>query len=109
MEHEVDEITPSALKLVLEDPDDSILLIDVREPSEYRKWHISGAVNMPLRDLVEDVPLVTTDQSLVFVSRIGRRSALGAAIMQDFGMPNVFNLKGGMLAWQAAGYPQAVE
>ncbi len=109
VDHDVDEITPSALKLLLDDPYDEIKLIDVREPSEFRKWHISGSVNMPLRELVEDVPLVTTDQSLVFVSRIGRRSALAVAIMQDFGMPRVFNLKGGMLAWEAAGYPQAVE
>jgi len=109
VDHEVDEITPSTLKLLLDDPYDELMLIDVREPSEYRKWHIPGSVNMPLRDLVNDVPMVTTDQSLVFVSRIGRRSALGVVIMQDFGMPRVFNLKGGMLAWEAAGYPQAVE
>ena len=64
---------------------------------------------MPLRMLADDVPLVTTEQSVVFVSRIGRRSTLAAVIMQDYGQTRVFNLKGGMLAWEAAGFPLAVE
>jgi len=108
-DHEIDHISPTALKLVKDDPYDELLLIDVREQSEYRKWHIPGAVNLPLRKLVDDVPVLTTDQSVVFVSRIGRRSSLAVVIMQDFGMPRVLNLKGGMLAWEAAGFPLAVE
>ncbi len=108
-DHKIEHITPTALKLIKDDPEDELLLIDVREPTEYRKWHIPGSVNMPLRSLVDDVPIMTTDQSVVFVSRIGRRSALAVVIFQDFGMQRVFNLKGGMLAWEAAGFPLAVE
>jgi len=108
-EHEIEQISPTALKLIKDDPSDELYLIDVREPSEYRKWHIPGSVNLPLRKLVDDVPIMTTDQSVVFVSRIGRRSALAVVILQDFGMQRVFNLKGGMLAWEASGFPQAVE
>ena len=67
------------------------------------------AKNLSLRELVDDMPLITTDQVVVFVSRIGRRSELAAVIMQDYGQPRVFNLKGGMLAWEAAGFPLAVE
>jgi len=108
-EHEVDTVTPRSLKILLDDPYDEIVLLDVREASEYRKWHIPGSTNMPLRLLADDVPLMTTNQSVVFVSRIGRRSSLASVIMQDYGHSNVFNLKGGMLAWEAAGYPLAVE
>lgn len=108
-DHEIDEVAPTTLKLLLDDPYDELILIDVREPSEYSKWHIPGSVNFNLRDLVDDVPTISPDQSVVFVSRIGRRSTLGVVIMQDLGMGRVFNLKGGMLAWEAAGYPLAVE
>lgn len=108
-EHEIEQITPTALKLIKDDPDDELFLVDVRELSEYRKWHIPGTVNFPLRNLVDDVPVMTTDQSVVLVSRVGRRSALAAVILQDYGQQRVFNLKGGMLAWEAAGFPLAVE
>ncbi len=108
-EHEIEQITPTALKLIKDDPEDELYLIDVREPSEFRKWHIPGSVNLPLRNLVDDVPFMTTDKSVVFVSRVGRRSTLAVVIFQDFGMQRVFNLKGGMLAWEAAGFPLAVE
>ncbi len=108
-DHEIDTVTPTTLKLLLADPYDEMVLFDVREPSEFKKWHIPGAINTPLRLLADDAPLVTTEQSVVFVSRIGRRSALAAVIMQDYGHSRVFNLKGGMLAWEASGYPLAVE
>jgi len=108
-DHEIDTVIPTTLKLLLDDPYDEMVLLDVREPSEFKKWHIPGSTNMPLRMLADDVPLVTTEQSVVFVSRIGRRSALAAVIMQDYGQTRVFNLKGGMLAWEAAGFPLAVE
>ncbi len=108
-EHEIDQVTPTTLKLLNDDPYDEVVLIDVREPSEFKKWHIPGSLNLPLRNLADDVPVLTTDQSVVFVSRIGRRSALAAVILQDLGQSRVFNLKGGMLAWEAAGFPLAVE
>jgi sulfate permease, SulP family len=108
-DHEIEQISPTALKLLLSDPYDDMVLIDVREPTEYKKWHIPGSTNLSLRELAEDIPIVTTEQAVVLVSRIGRRSALAAVIMQDYGQPRVFNLKGGMLAWEAAGFPLAVE
>ncbi len=108
-DHDIDQISPTALKLLLDDPYDELVLIDVRELSEFRKWHIPGTVNVPLRDLADNVPLVKADQSVVFVSRIGRRSDLAGVIMLDYGQSRVFNLKGGMLAWEAAGFPLAVE
>ncbi len=40
---------------------------------------------------------------------MGRRAVLGVTILKDFGYERVFVLKGGMLAWEAAGYAIAVE
>ena len=40
---------------------------------------------------------------------MGRRGALAVHIMQDLGYEKVYNLRGGMLAWEAAGFPIAVE
>jgi len=108
-EHKIEELAPTVLKMLLDDPDEKLLLIDVREKSEYRNWHIKGSRQIPLRKLSEEGPELPPDHSLVFVSRIGRRSELAVEIMQDLGHLRSFNLKGGILAWEAAGYPIAVE
>ena len=103
------EISPSDLRARLEDSRGGTLVIDVGEPGEFRNWHISRARNVPLRLLVTEGGFLPHDQVLVFVSRIGRRSAQAAGIMANLGHPAVFTLRGGMLAWEAAGYPIAVE
>ena len=46
---------------------------------------------------------------ICFVGRTGRRSVLAARIMQGLGHEQIFVLRGGMLAWEAAGFPIAVE
>lgn len=108
-EHEIEELAPTVVKMLLDDPDESLLLIDVREKGEFRNWHIKGSRQIPLRQLSAEGPELPPGHSLVFVSRIGRRSELAVHIMQDLGHLRAFNLKGGILAWEAAGFPIAVE
>ncbi|HPF69971.1 MAG TPA: SulP family inorganic anion transporter [Candidatus Krumholzibacteria bacterium] len=108
-EHEIDYLSPSTLRLLMADPDTDIVLVDVGEPGEYRNWHIAGAKSIPLRQLTARAAELDRETSVCFVSRLGRRAALATVIMQDFGHQRVFVLKGGMLAWEAAGYPIAVE
>ena len=108
-EHEIDQLAPTVLKMLMDDPDEKILLIDVREKSEFRNWHIAGSRQLPLRNLGQEGPELPSGYSLVFVSRVGRRSEFAVQIMQDLGHLRSFNLKGGILAWEAAGYPIAVE
>lgn len=103
------EISPSELRARLSDPAGRTLVIDVGEPGEYRGWHIPQARNVPLRLLAAEGASLPRDRTLVFVSRIGRRSALAAEIMMDLGHPDAATLRGGMLAWEAANFPIAVE
>ncbi|MFT7699845.1 MAG: SulP family sulfate permease [Candidatus Krumholzibacteriia bacterium] len=107
--HEVHELTPSEVKYLIHDEEDPVTVIDVGEVGEFRNWHIETARSVPLRQLAvkgRDLPKST---GVVFVSRMGRRSQLAVQIMQDMGYERVFSLRGGMLAWEAAGYPIAVE
>ena len=89
--------------------DRPIRVIDVGEPGEYRGWHIAGAESLPLRKLREKGAELMGEHSLCFVSRMGRRAQLAVTIMQDLGHQRSFSLRGGMLGWEAAGYPIAVE
>ncbi len=87
----------------------AILLIDVREPPEYQRGHIPQAQLLPMRRIPREGQTLPTDRLIVLVCRSGRRSRIAAGILKDMGYPEVYNLQGGMLAWEAAGYPVAVE
>lgn len=108
-EHEIDHLSPSTLKLLMDDPDTDLLVVDVGEPGEYRNWHLRGARSIPLRQLTARAPELLDKPAVCLVSRMGRRAALAVTILKDFGHERVYVLKGGMLAWEAAGYPIAVE
>ncbi len=78
------------------------LLLDVREPGEWRIGHIADAVHMSLRDLApESVP---HDRAVVAVWRSGNRSGKAAVALAAAGV-DVRNMAGGMKAWAQAGLP----
>ncbi len=107
-QHIVPTWLPSTLRENLENGQD-VVLVDVREPREYKAGHIPGASLLPLRMIPQQGSELPRQRTLVLVCRSGRRSRLGAMILQDMGYAQVYNLTGGMLAWEAAGYPIAVE
>lgn len=109
--HTLQQWLPSELKSKMEKNGEvaNILVIDVREPREYEAGHIPQAQLLPLRLVPRQGRDLPTDQEVVLVCRSGRRSRLAAYILQDMGYTQIYNLTGGMLAWEAAGYPVAVE
>ncbi len=78
------------------------LLLDVREPEEWRVGHIAEAVHIPLGDLrPESVP---RDHVVIAVCRSGNRSGTAAIQLAAAGV-DVRNMAGGMKAWAEAGLP----
>jgi len=84
-------------------------VIDVREPREFARNHIPQAHLYPLGKLFMERPSLPADMPIVLVCRIGRRSHRAAQILDAFGWENVMLLKGGLQAWEAAGFLEAVE
>ena len=77
------------------------LLVDVRQPDEYAQGHIPGAVLIPLGEIPQRLHELPADRDLLFYCRSGMRSR-GAAIFagsQPRFSGTVYNLTGGMLAW----------
>ena len=102
----VKEITVQELKALMDEKKD-FQLIDVREEFEYEVVNI-GATLIPLGNIVLEEEKISKDKLVVIHCRSGARSA--AAIMQleqQFGFTNLFNLKGGILAWIAMNETQA--
>ena len=84
------------------------LVIDVREPREFKRGTIPGARSVPLPKILLDSVKLPNDRQIVFLDRTGRRSRRAAFAMQQLGVMNVAILEGGLLAWEAAGLLEAV-
>lgn len=101
----VDTITPEQLrKFIQENHEKHYLLLDVRQPGEYHSMHIPGARLMPLPQLVQNVESLPADKTLVFYCRSGGRSLAAASATDEQleGHGPIFNLDGGILAWDGA-------
>ena len=85
--------------------EDTMLLVDVREPNETALERYPGAVIVPLS--VFDVSLIPDPEGrqVVFACRSGRRSVTASQAAQAEGLPYDAHLAGGILAWKAAGLP----
>jgi len=85
----------------------SFRLIDVRTPEEYSEGHLPGAANIDWYDstFVNNVKAAYDKSApLCIYCRSGRRASSAASALTKAGY-EVFNLKGGYLAWTAAGKP----
>lgn len=95
------EISVQELKQKIDNKED-FQLIDVRETFEYETSNLEGE-NIPLGGILIEVDKVSREKPVVIHCRSGKRSA--AAVMQleqMHGFDNLYNLKGGILAWQEA-------
>ncbi len=92
------EVSVSELKGMLERNED-FQLIDVREPYEYEICNIGGEL-IPLKSLEEQLDKVGKNTKVVVHCRSGKRSGEAIQLLQDkYGLKNLYNLKGGILAW----------
>ncbi len=97
---DIKEIDQPTLELWLLRPD-APLLLDVREPHEHEAFNIGGQL-MPLADIMRRQAEIPADRPVVLYCRKGVRSAIAIQRLQDrLGLTNLYNLKGGLSAWQS--------
>ena len=80
------------------------VLIDVREMPEYQRAHIAGAMLVPL-SAFDPTRIPQDGGKVVLQCAVGARSASACAYLQSQGLENLYNLRGGINAWAAAGLP----
>jgi len=99
----VRRLSPTALRELLASARDRPvpLLIDVREPHEFRTRHLPGARNIPLRDLEPQLRVLAGQGMPVFLCRSGRRSLAACVLAVQAGVAEPAHLEGGLLAWAA--------
>jgi len=89
--------------------DAAVLLVDVREESEWAAGHAAGAIHLGKGIIERDVEQRVPDKAtrLLLYCGGGYRSALAADNLQRMGYGNVASVAGGWRAWNEAGLPVA--
>lgn len=82
--------------------DEGAVLVDVREPGEWRSGHAPRARHIPLGRLEQDARRLAKDTPVVVMCASGMRSRGAAARLRAAGY-RATSLSGGLVAWRAAG------
>lgn len=98
-------VTVDAVHQRLASDDAKPLIVDVREPHEYKAGHIEGARLAPLGNVAKELEDVPKDREIVLVCRSGNRSGKAQRILAERGFTRLLNMEGGMVAWEKKGYP----
>ncbi len=99
------EIDVSQAVLMLNHHD--AVIVDVRDDNEVAQGHIIDAIHIPLGKLAERIGELEQykDREVIVNCRSGHRSASGCGRLRKEGFEKVYNLKGGIMAWQSANLP----
>lgn len=103
----------SGIKSIL--PQDATLLInhenaiilDVRQDSEYVNGHIINSIHIPLNNLTTKISSLEKYRNRPIIANCmtGNRSSSACRTLKKHGFEKVYNLKGGVMAWQNANLP----
>ncbi len=91
------EITVAELKK-LKDSKANIQLIDVREEHELEICNIGGE-HIAMGEVMDNLDKISKDKQVIIHCRSGARSGAICQVLESSGYNNVYNLKGGLIAW----------
>ena len=81
------------------------MVLDVREPEEFARERVPGAVNVPQADLATRLDEIPRDRPILTICQSGSRSLRSAQFLRQQGYQNVATVVGGTRAWRDAGRP----
>ena len=92
------EISPRDLQGLL-DSGQQYVLLDVRQPWEFKICQLPNSINICLNDLYNSVPQLPDEKEIVTICHHGIRSQQAAIFLEQRGYEKVMNLQGGINAW----------
>lgn len=81
------------------------VLVDIREPDEFARRHVRGALSRPLAAFEQAHLKIEPGQDVIFTCRTGMRTGANCARLTAAVEGEAFVLSGGVDAWAAAGLP----
>lgn len=79
-------------------------VLDVRDPNEWQERHIKGAIHLPYYEIEQRLQTLNPAQPLAVLCASGQRSTIACSLLQRHGFTQLFNVVGGMEAWDEAGF-----
>src|SRR3954468_12038487 len=110
VKEQIQEVDPKEVKPLVESPN-GVVVVDVREQSEFEQAHLPGAKHVPRSYLEQRIEGAAKDRSgrVVLYCQSGNRSALAAhTLKEELGYENVESMAGGITLWKDRGYPVEV-
>ena len=89
-----------AKSFISEHAEGTYTLLDVRQPGEYETEHIPGAKLIPLPGLKDGLSQLDKHKPVIAYCAIGGRSLAAAQLLSGLGFKEIYNLQGGIKAWQ---------
>jgi PGF-CTERM protein len=89
---------------LIDSESDDIILLDVRSKEEYDAGHIEGALSVPISELSNRTEELNTSKKIVVYSADGSNSTVACDILIKNGSERVYNVLGGLNAWNESGY-----
>ncbi len=84
----------------------ALTIIDVRDRTEFNQSHITGAISIPLDELLSTAAkCFEVNRDLYLYSHTDDESAIAAEHLRGAGFSQVATVRGGVAAWKAAGFP----
>ena len=83
------------------------LVLDIREGAEYTSGHVPRARHIPLGELSKRVDEIVKfkDKPVIVTCKNGSRAGAATRLLRKAGFTSVYQLKGGVAAWQQASLP----
>ena len=85
------------------------MVLDIRNPREWRAKHIPESLNIPLNHMRERVDEIPRGRRVAIHCAGGYRSSIAASILHQHGITNLIEMAGGLAAWDAAKLPVVSE
>ena len=101
----IQEIDALELSTMLENEAESFRLIDVRSTNEMAQGMLPGAEALPMHLVPLRIDELRESAKVVFYCRTGARSAQVCAFLQQQGIDQAINVRGGIVDWHRQGYP----
>ena len=79
------------------------IILDVRTEEEFESGYIAGAKNLDIRggaDFISSIEELDKTKAYFVYCRSGARSGQACQLMEQMGFEQVYNLEGGVLAWE---------
>lgn len=80
-------------------------IIDLRDPSEFKKECIARSVNIPADRIHYELDKIDKTKPVLLVDDDGKRARMASPLLRGVGCKQVYVLQGGLNAWRRAGTP----